>query len=172
VPVDDPAARHALRALHGGARLNADGRFFAYGTLVLPEVMEAVTGRAFAGRPALLRGFARRRLLGRSFPGLVEERDAATAGVLYDGVDAATLATLDRFEGPLYERAAVAVELDRGTRAACWVYRLAPAAQSLVRAETWELAGFGADERAAFLAECRAFRAGLGPGPAVPTGSR
>jgi gamma-glutamylcyclotransferase (GGCT)/AIG2-like uncharacterized protein YtfP len=140
---------------------------FAYGTLLLPEVMEAVTGHRFAGRPARLAGFARRRLAGRSFPGLIERAGAETAGVLYEGVDAESLAALDRFEGPLYQRVALRLLLEDGARAEGFVYRLAPAALPLVLAEDWRLESFGAAERADFLAGCRAFRAGLGAGPAA-----
>jgi hypothetical protein len=41
---------------------------FVYGRLLLPEVMEAVTGRVLHARPALLRGYARRRLRGCDEP--------------------------------------------------------------------------------------------------------
>jgi gamma-glutamylcyclotransferase (GGCT)/AIG2-like uncharacterized protein YtfP len=140
---------------------------FVYGTLLLPEVIEAVTGRAGAARPARLAGFARRRLAGRSFPGLVADPRAEVRGALHEGLDAAALAALDRFEGELYERVRVRVELEDGGGASAWTYTLSPLGRPLVTGDAWDLADFAARDLDAFLAGCRAFRAGLGPGPAA-----
>lgn len=140
---------------------------FVYGTLLLPEVMEAVTGRAAPPRPARLVGFARRRLRGRSFPGLVEAPGTEVRGALHEGLDASALAVLDRFEGPLYERVRVRVELDDGGGACAWTYALSPLGRPLATGDAWNLADFAARDLGAFLAGCRAFRAGLGRGPAA-----
>ena len=76
---------------------------FTYGTLMLPSVMEAVTGRRFAAQKAMLHGYARFRVKGASYPGVVEAVGATTDGVLYLDVDAPSLARLDAFEGAFYQ---------------------------------------------------------------------
>ena len=43
---------------------------FAYGTLMVPEVLRAVTGREFTWREAVLRGYVRLTVRGQSYPGV------------------------------------------------------------------------------------------------------
>jgi gamma-glutamylcyclotransferase (GGCT)/AIG2-like uncharacterized protein YtfP len=83
---------------------------FAYGTLLFPEVLRAVAGRALPSRVATLPGFARWRLIGEIFPAVVAaaEQDRVS-GVLYVGLDSDEWRRLDEFEGELYERRAVTV---------------------------------------------------------------
>lgn len=83
---------------------DAGAHVFTYGSLMIPRVMEAVTGRLFATAPALLQGFARYALRGETYPGLVPETTAATDGVLWRHVDDDSLRLLDEFEGDWYER--------------------------------------------------------------------
>jgi len=132
---------------------------FTYGTLAVPAVMEAVTGRRFAEREAELAGFARCRLRGRSYPAAVERAGARVAGRLYDAVDAATLARLDRFEGPLYERREVSVLLPAGGEARAEVYVLAASRRGELLDEPWDPAAFERVELGAYVRSCAAFRA-------------
>jgi len=102
----------------------APGRVFAYGTLEIPALVEAVTGRTFPSEPAVLEGFARSMVRGTVHPGIAPARGARTSGTLYSEVDADSLAALDRFEGDLYERCEVAVTAASGPLAAyAWVLR-------------------------------------------------
>jgi gamma-glutamylcyclotransferase (GGCT)/AIG2-like uncharacterized protein YtfP len=141
---------------------------FAYGTLEFPEVMEAVTGRRFPGREAVLRGFARHRLRRRPYPAAVEAEGAELGGRLYEGIDAATLARLDRFEGALYERRRVRAEPKGGGGVEAELYVLAARHRSELLPEAWERDAFVARHLAAWLARCAAFRAAeeaRDPGP-------
>jgi gamma-glutamylcyclotransferase (GGCT)/AIG2-like uncharacterized protein YtfP len=134
-------------------------RLFAYGTLLLPEVMAAVAGRRLAARPALLRGFARRAVRGEVYPGLVREPGAVTRGVLYERVDPALWARLDRFEGPLYERRDVSVtQVGRARRAATYVVR-ADRLAALAEAP-WDPEAFARRHAARYVAGCRAWARG------------
>jgi hypothetical protein len=133
----------------------------------LPEVMQAVTGRAFAGRPARLPGFARRRLHGLAFPGIVEAPGGEVAGALHAGVDPHALTALDRFEGELYARVRVRVALEGGADAPAWTYVLSALGRPFATEDAWDLASIAARDLDAFLAGCHAFREGLGPGPAA-----
>lgn len=98
------------------------GRLFVYGTLREPDCQRAVTGRTFSARPATLRGFRREAPLG-SYPYLVPDDAGVVDGLVLEGIDAAALRALDRYEdeGRLYVRRAVPITLD-GVELACDVY--------------------------------------------------
>ena len=85
---------------------------FTYGSLMIPRVMQVVTGHLFADSPALVQGFARYTLRGETYPGLVEEAMAATKGVLWHDVDEDSLSRLDVFEGEWYMRRSVPIIVD------------------------------------------------------------
>jgi gamma-glutamylcyclotransferase (GGCT)/AIG2-like uncharacterized protein YtfP len=131
---------------------------FAYGTLELPAVLEALTGRRFASEPALLAGFARFRLRGRPYPGAVPCPGASTPGQLYHGLDGSSLALLDDFEGELYERRRVEVQGAAGARHAAFAYLLGASHVALLSGEPWERARFEAEQLPDALRRCRAFR--------------
>ena len=49
---------------------------FAYGSLMIPSVMHAVTGRWFTHTEAVLEGYARYGIDGESYPGIVPQEGA------------------------------------------------------------------------------------------------
>jgi gamma-glutamylcyclotransferase (GGCT)/AIG2-like uncharacterized protein YtfP len=83
---------------------------FTYGTLMIPSVMHMVTARDFRSQKAILKNYARFRVKGELYPGIIPVTDAATRGIIYFHVDELSLDRLDRFEGSLYERTRVRVE--------------------------------------------------------------
>ena len=132
---------------------------FAYGTLRFAPVLRALAGRSFAARDAELEGFAVQRLRGRAYPGLVPAPGSVARGVLYLGLDAATLALLDRFEGPWYERRRVRVRSD-GAEPWAFTYLLRPARHRELAGAAWDAERFAARHLATWIAACRAFRLG------------
>jgi hypothetical protein len=120
---------------------DADMRLFTYGILMVPAVMETVVGRRPDGSAAVLAGFARYRILGEEFPGLVVSPGAMTDGVVYDGIDRHDLALTDRFEGAWYER--VLVKVSRaGIRVDAHVYVIRQEYRDILSAEPWDLERF------------------------------
>ncbi len=85
---------------------------FAYGTLMIPSVMYAVTGRHFRSQKAILRDYARFTVKGESYPGIITVTDAITEGIIYFNVDELSLGQLDTFEGDLYQRTRIRVETE------------------------------------------------------------
>ncbi len=126
-----------------------------YGSLEFAEVMREVTGRAFAGEPAELDGFARYRVRDADYPGLLPEPGARTKGTLYGAVDDAALAALDRFEGPLYERRRLEVRVAGGERRHAFVYVVREAQRDLLTREPWDERAFARDRLEAFLRRIR-----------------
>jgi gamma-glutamylcyclotransferase (GGCT)/AIG2-like uncharacterized protein YtfP len=114
---------------------------FAYGTLQLPDVLEAVLGLRWQGTPALLLDFARYRVRGKPYPAIVPEPGGNVAGLVYSGVGPAELDQLDRYEGELYERRTLSVRSGGATLAAV-SYVLAEPQRALLSNESWELGAF------------------------------
>jgi len=131
---------------------------FVYGTLQLDEVMEAVTGRRFEGRPAALHGYLRRRVRERSYPAVVPRDGERTEGIVFRGVDRESLARLDVFEGDLYERLEVQVEVQGEGGVGAWAYVLAPEHADRLSPDAWYLEEFLRDHGRAFIEGCRRFR--------------
>ena len=116
-------------------------RLFAYGTLMVPSALETVIGRRPEGAAAVLSGFARYRILGEEFPGLIPCEGVMTDGVVYDGVDRRDLALTDRFEGAWYERTLVKVSR-AGVRVDAYVYVVRPEYRDILSMEPWDLERF------------------------------
>lgn len=80
-------------------------RFFFYGTLLDPDVMATVIGRRLppaAYQPAVLPGYARRRVKGGSYPIVLRDRRAAVEGAVVAGLSPRDVARLAAYEGPGY----------------------------------------------------------------------
>jgi gamma-glutamylcyclotransferase (GGCT)/AIG2-like uncharacterized protein YtfP len=130
---------------------------FTYGTLEIPEIMQAVTGRRFASEPGtVLEGYARFRVDGRRYPGIREAPGSRTEGRLYRGVDPDSLAALDRFEGDLYVRCALPVLCAAGS-AVAETYVVRPGRRGELSDEPWDRERFLERDYADYLAGCRAF---------------
>ena len=124
---------------------------FTYGSLMCPAVWTRVTGLEAAGAPARLAEHAARRLLGFSYPALIESRGAETRGVLYQNITAEALARLDTFEGTYYDRVMVTVPAADGAATSAWVYRAARADDPAILTEEWDAADFEQNHLEAFL---------------------
>jgi gamma-glutamylcyclotransferase (GGCT)/AIG2-like uncharacterized protein YtfP len=140
------------------ARASILDSIFAYGTLQLDAVMEAVTGRRFQGVPAVLDGYRRRLVADRTYPAVVPAQGEQTEGTLLRGLDEETLARLDVFEGPLYRRRRLPVRAGGGERVEAWVYVLAPEHRDRLSDARFDLADFTREHARAFVESCRRFR--------------
>lgn len=137
---------------------SARARVFAYGTLEIGAVMNTVTGMRFEAVPARAPGFARFRVAGEVYPGMLEAPDGLVSGTLYRGVDGASLALLDRFEGDLYERRRLEVEERAGGRLGAWAWVVRPQHAHRLSREPWRRDEFVERHLAVYLEQCRAFR--------------
>jgi gamma-glutamylcyclotransferase (GGCT)/AIG2-like uncharacterized protein YtfP len=124
---------------------------FVYGTLTVPRVMRAVTGREFDLLPASLPGYACFRVRGAAYPGVVESEGGVTPGFVCVGVDTALLARLDRFEGRVYERRRVTVRVEPDERREAWAWVIRPEHRSLLSNEPWNRERFVRHDLPSFL---------------------
>ncbi len=112
-------------------------RLFAYGTLRAPELMQDIAGRRLPRCAARLLDHAAYPVRGAAYPGLVPEAGRLVRGVLWEGLDAAALRRLDRYEGALYVRRRVRALTDGGARLA-WAYVFRTRYRDRLGDDVWE----------------------------------
>lgn len=115
---------------------------FAYGTLQLPEVMFAVTGRKLPGQPATLEHYLRKKLRGECFPGIRPKAGETVDGLCFSGLDAQDLRRLDAFEGDYYRREKVSIVTKEGEEREACTYVLREEYYDLLLGEDWSLEEF------------------------------
>ena len=131
---------------------------FAYGTLMIPEVMYAVTTREFLFKNAMLRGYARFTVKGESYPGIIPVTDATTEGIIYFNVDKLSLARLDAFEGDLYQRTPVRVEMEKDEILNAETYVIKPEYRGYLSSKEWNVKEFNQKHLGAFLETYQGFQ--------------
>jgi gamma-glutamylcyclotransferase (GGCT)/AIG2-like uncharacterized protein YtfP len=123
---------------------------FAYGTLMCEDIMGEVSGCRLAYVPGTLRGYSRRSVRGEHYPALVPHEEGRVEGLVYRNVPDSAWERLDRFEGEMYARQLVQIELNDGATL--------PAATDVVQPEflanldqsDWDLADFLRNGKASF----------------------
>jgi gamma-glutamylcyclotransferase (GGCT)/AIG2-like uncharacterized protein YtfP len=114
---------------------------FAYGTLLLPQIISRVIGRVPPAAEALLRGYRRVTVKGEVFPAVYCDPAAEVKGQVYRGIDERELQLLDHYEGDLYRRESVQiVVLGRPEWTECYVLRAGNEAH--LSSEPWDLERF------------------------------
>lgn len=88
---------------------------FAYGTLMCPDIMQAVAGKAFKGVKATLKEYRRLTVKNQHYPGLTPHAGGSVEGIVYFDVSAASWQRLDLFEGDMYSLDLVELELVDGS---------------------------------------------------------
>lgn len=131
-------------------------RFFFYGTLLDHDVMALVIGRRLppsAFVPAHLRGHARRRAKGVSYPILVRDPGGEVEGVVVGGLTARDVQRLVAYEGPNYRVAPLKVKV-AGSLTTVSVFE--PKERRFQPVEgTWELAVWQGRAKRGFIGRLR-----------------
>jgi gamma-glutamylcyclotransferase (GGCT)/AIG2-like uncharacterized protein YtfP len=130
---------------------------FTYGSLMIPAVMRAVTGRDFLSIPAFLRDHARYRVRGESYPGIIQEKGSMTPGILYFDLDHDALKRLDDFEGAWYERTPVRTETGEGKILKAETYLFQPGCRGLLTKDPWDLETFEKKHLRTFMKNYKGF---------------
>lgn len=131
--------------------------FFAYGTLMIPAVMYAVTARHFRYRKAMLRGYARFVVTGESYPGIFPQAGAITEGIFYFNVDELSFKRLDIFEGDLYQRTTVLVEIEEEEMLNAESYIIKPEYRDFLSSKAWDIKTFTQTYLETFLESYQGF---------------
>lgn len=125
---------------------------FAYGSLMCNDIMQGVCCQTLEHEAALLHDYSRRTVRARPFPALIEARGDQVEGVLYRGVSQEALLRLDRFEGQMYARQLVLVQLSSGDPLACEAFVIEPEYLGLVDDSPWDFEYFQREGRGRFEA--------------------
>lgn len=118
------------------------GNLFAYGTLMCEEVMVDVACCQLPRVAGTLRGYTRKAVTGECYPAITPDRPGAVNGVVYLNLPDSAWDLLDRFEGEMYQRRPVAVELNDGTLLAAETYVIRAACRGRLSPCDWDFDAF------------------------------
>ncbi len=130
---------------------------FAYGTLMLPQVVEALTGILFTPKAAILNGYSRYVFKGKCYPGIIEDKTGCVEGVLYVNIDDRTLSIFDWFEDILYDRQLLTVQTKSNTVEA-FTYVVPIKHQKILDDLPWELETFIEKYAETYIQKCIGYR--------------
>ncbi len=132
--------------------------FFAYGTLMCEDIMEEVSGRRLSCMPGALRGYRRRSVRGEHFPALVLDEEGYVEGIVYRNLRSSVWKRLDRFEGDMYIRQVVQIELNDGTALPAATYMWKPQFLDDLEESNWSFADFLRNGKEHFQRNYRGYR--------------
>ncbi|QEY31104.1 gamma-glutamylcyclotransferase [Synechococcus sp. RSCCF101] len=130
---------------------------FVYGSLMCADIFERVSGVPARLEPAELPGYRRWSVRGEDYPAIVPDPPAVVAGRLVRALPAAAWPRLDRFEGELYRRCSVRVQLPGGRALPAQAYVLDPAERHRLDAPHWSFEAFLDGGKQRFLARYGGF---------------
>ena len=111
---------------------------FTYGTLMFPEVWQAVVGRSFETVDGTAAGFEILRVRDAVFPGIAAATGICSVpGVVYLDVDRDSTDRLDRFEDEFYERRTIAIDCSDGQLRKAEAYIVPAANRDVLTSEPW-----------------------------------
>ena len=125
---------------------------FAYGTLMCEDIMQEVSGCLPDYRPEVLKGYIRLRVKGHVYPGLLQREAHHVDGVLYQNVPASAWDRLDRFEGEMYARRTVSIEMDCGGRLTAETYIVRTEYVDNLEEVAWDFSEFLSSGKSKFRA--------------------
>lgn len=138
---------------------------FTYGTLEIPEVMEAVTGRTWVSAEARAKGFAKFLLKTRIYPGMTVVQGSICSGRVYYHIDHGTLEILDAFEDEMYAREHVDVEVEGGRPLQAYAYLIRPQDREWLTSTPWHPEEFKSKHLVRYLEACQTFHREFRNGP-------
>lgn len=128
---------------------------FAYGTLMCEEIMIEVSGCLPTHVPGTLRGYCRREIKGEHFPALMPEEKGCVTGMVFLDIPPQAWPRLDQYEGDMYQRQTVKVELADGAFLQAATYVVRPGYLDHLKPDDWDYEGFLCCRKTRFLEEYR-----------------
>ena len=130
---------------------------FAYGTLLVPEVMHAVTGRKLSSVDAVLKDYNRCSIKNEIFPAIVAQAGTSVTGRFYTGLDRNTLKILDVFEDVIYARCNKKVMTANNVFVDAQVYVISDEYHHLLSDVPWSPEEFKQHHLEQYIKKCRRF---------------
>jgi len=132
---------------------------FAYGTLMCDDIMQEVSGLRVRSVPGTLKGYSRRSVKSQKYPGVLPDESGSVEGVVYLNVLNLAWDRLDRFEGEMYARQIVEVEVNDGARLRAETYVVKPNFLDHLDQTDWDFADFLRNGKASFQRHYKGYRA-------------
>jgi len=123
------------------------------------DIMLAVSGFPFRGVRGLLRDYHRGTIRGEVYPGIVPRRGEVVEGLVYRDLPEDAWKRLDAFEGEMYYRTSVGIELDDGTVRQAQTYLVRPEFEHRVGAAPWSFEEFLESDKGFFESKYPGFHA-------------
>ena len=114
------------------------------------DIMVKVSGCRLPHEPGTLKGYKRRSVIGEAFPAVMPEKEAMVNGLIYRDVPDSAWDRLDRFEGEMYQRHHVIVELSDHTTVPADVYVIHPTCLHYLDDCDWDVDDFIKTKKARF----------------------
>jgi gamma-glutamylcyclotransferase (GGCT)/AIG2-like uncharacterized protein YtfP len=128
---------------------------FTYGALMFPDIIQTLAQRPVRGEQATLSGYASFTVKDECYSALIPFPDMKTSGQLYRGLDEATLKLVDEFQGDLYVRTEVTVEIGTENWVDAVTYLLAPESCGELSSLEWDELDFRENYLADWVKEAR-----------------
>ena len=133
--------------------------FFAYGTLMCDEIMAEVSGVCPHRVPATLSGYRRLQVKAQPYPAVVPNTDCRVDGIVYQNVPPSAWNRLDRFEGDMYSREIVQVQLRWGSAVPAATYVLRPQFRGYLDEAEWNFDVFLREGKVRFRSSYKGYLA-------------
>lgn len=131
---------------------------FVYGSLMDKEIMNYVSGCLPDGEKAVLLDYGRYRIINEQYPGIRHENGQSVEGYLYYNVSSEAVGRLDLFEGDMYLRQEVEVQLENeGVPLKAMVYVVKPGYVKLLTDTAWSFDEFLAEGKTKFTSGYHGF---------------
>ncbi|MCB2181761.1 MAG: gamma-glutamylcyclotransferase [Desulfobulbaceae bacterium] len=131
---------------------------FAYGSLMCKDIMQEISACSLSHVAGTLKGYSRRCVKGEHYPALVPDAPGRVEGVVYRNVPDSAWKRLDRFEGEMYERRLVEIEINDGTIVPAETYVVHPEFLNRVDSADWDFADFLRSGKALFKQQYKGYR--------------
>jgi gamma-glutamylcyclotransferase (GGCT)/AIG2-like uncharacterized protein YtfP len=115
---------------------------FVYGTLLSKDIWSRIVSEDYLFDSAVLKGYARKKVKGKNYPGLIEQDGSVVEGKIYYDVSEEDFRKLDEYEGEEYVRKKVSVLLESGKNVACFTYLFKKEYFGRLTKNEWALSGF------------------------------
>ena len=109
--------------------------------------------------PGTLKGYRRRSVIGEHYPAIVPDTENSVEGIIYRDVPDSAIDRLDRFEGEMYDRLPVNIELKNGGVLPAETYVLKAAFSHRLAQTDWDFDDFIAGGKAAFQRQYKGYHA-------------
>lgn len=122
------------------------------------DIMVEVSGCHLSHVPGILKGYSRRSVRGEHYPAIVPDNESIVEGVVYRNVPNSVWDRLDRFEGEMYKRQPVDVELNDGEMLYAETYVIQPVYLNRLDRSDWDFNDFITTGKASFQRHYKGYR--------------